>query len=157
MKKKQGLKARLRDWGLFGSCSWSWSCLSQASFRGRLSSLAVLRVGGTRLAAPCTELASWSAISLPSIPTWLGIQMIETLLPDIMMMFVRRLIEEMDGWEKGRWKPEIACTADRESEQMTNSSGGLRRLRKNSSASCIPSSSAEKMLDPGASFLVIPD
>ena len=54
-------------------------------------------VDGTRFAAPYAELASLSAISLPSIPTWLGIQMIETLLPDIMMMFVRRLIEEMDG------------------------------------------------------------
>ena len=100
--KHQGLKARLRDWGLFGSCSWFWSFFSKASFRGRLSSLAVLRVGGTRFAAPCTELASWSAISLLSIPTWLGIQMIETLLPDIMMTFARRLIVGMDGGEKGR-------------------------------------------------------
>ena len=131
--KNHGLKARLGDCGLFGSCSWSWRCLSQASFSGRLSSLAVLRVGGTRLAASCTELASWSAISFPSIPTWLGIQMIETLMPDVMMTFASRLIVVMDGWEKGRWNPEIACTADRESEQMTNSSGGLGRLRKNSS------------------------
>ncbi len=39
---------------------------------------------------------------------------------------------------------------------MTNSAGGLGRLRKNSSASCIPSSSAELMLDPGASFFGYP-
>ena len=44
--------------------------------------------------------------------------MIGTLMPDVMMAFASRFIVVMDGCEKGRWNPEVACTADKESEQM---------------------------------------
>ena len=73
--------------------------LEVAWARPALEGDSVRWVDGTRFAAPYAELASLSAISLPSIPTWLGIQMIETLLPDI-MTFARRLIVGMGGWEK---------------------------------------------------------